>query len=93
MDAAMKDEIAKAVEAAERDQLVQGATRLLGILQKHGFVVKQQIVPDQVGTHPANRDGLGLNSQDIMELIAAICEVGFDDSVPNPLCIEIQAFD
>ena len=93
MDAAMKDEIAKAVEAAERDQLVQGATRLLGILQKHGFVVKQQIVPDQVGTHPANRDGLGLNSQDIMELIAAICEVGFDDSVPNPLCIEIPSTD
>ena len=54
MDAAIKDEIANAVKAAERDQLVQGATRLLGILQKHGFVVKQQIVPDQVGTHPAN---------------------------------------
>ena len=93
MDPTVRQEIADAVKAAERDQLVQGATRLLNILQKHGLVVKQQLVPDQVGTHPANRDGLGLNSQDIMELIAAICEVGFDDSVPNPLCIEIPSTD
>ena len=55
--------------------------------------MKQQLARDQVGTHPANGDGLGLNSQDVMELIAAICEVGFDDSVPNPLCVEIPLND
>ena len=93
MDAALKTQISGAIKAAESGQLVQGCMSLLSILQGHSLLVKQTLAPDQVGTHPANRDGLGLSAQDIMELIAAIVEVGFDGNVPNPVAIETPASD
>lgn len=93
MDASVKAQVAEAISTAESGQLVQGCMSLLGILQSHGLLVKQTLAPDQVGAHPSNRDGLGLSAQDVMDLISAIVEVGFDGNIPNPVAIEVSASD
>ena len=93
MDPQIKKEVADAIKGAESEQLAQGSAKILVILQRHGLMHKQRLHPDYVGVHPNNRDGLGLNSQDVLELISNIAAVGFEDSIPNPLCVEIPMGD
>lgn len=93
MEPQIKREVADAIKSAESEQLVQGSAKILAILQRHGLMHKQRLHPDYIGVHPKNRDGLGLNSQDVLELISNIAAVGFDDSIPNPLCVEIPMGD
>ena len=93
MEATAKQEIGEAIRTAGDNQLVQGATRVLVALQKHGYLQKVKISPDCVGTHVANRDGLGLNVRDVAELIGAISEVGFDGDLPHPIAVEIPSND
>eukprot|EP00435_Cladocopium_sp_Y103_P036001 s2257_g9.t1 len=90
MDTVAKKELGEAMAAAMTDQqLVRGATRVMNVLDRHGLLVKQQLQPDMVGVHHQNRDGLGVHAMDVMELITGIAQVGWDDSVPSPICIEV----
>jgi hypothetical protein len=75
--------------AASQDQLVRGATRVMQVLDKHGLLVKQQLQPDMIGVHYENRDGQGVHAMDVMDLIHAISQVGWDDNVPSPICVEV----
>ena len=93
MDPTAKEELAAAIQAAGDNQLVQGATRVLSVLQKHGYLQKVKVSPDCVGTHAANRDGLGLNVRDVAELIGAISQVGFDGDLPQPIAVEVPSHD
>ena len=93
MDPTAREELAEAIKAAVDNQLVQGATRVLFVLQKHGYLQKVKISPDCVGTHLANRDGLGLNVRDVAELIGAISQVGFDADLPQPIAVEVPPHD
>ena len=93
MDPTAKEELAGAIQAAGDNQLVQGATRVLSVLQKHGYLQKVKVSPDCVGTHVANRDGLGLNVRDVAELIGAISQVGFDGDLPQPIAAEVPSHD
>jgi hypothetical protein len=89
MDAVAKKELGEAMVAASQDQLVRGATRVMQVLDKHGLLVKQQLQPDMIGVHYENRDGLGVHAMDVMDLIHAISQVGWDDNVPSPICVEV----
>ena len=93
MDPKAKEELKEAIQAAGDNQLVQGATRVLSVLQKHGYLQKVKVSPECVGTHPANRDGLGLNVRDVAELIGAISQVGFDGDLPHPIAVEVPSHD
>ena len=41
--------------------------------------------PSEVGTHEQNRDGLGLNCRDVLDLVTAIMAVGFNYVATNPI--------
>ena len=93
MEPTAKHEIGEAIRLAGDNQLVQGATRVLSVLQKHGYLQKVKVSPDCVGTHLANRDGLGLNVRDVAELIGAISAVGFDEDLTHPIAVEVPSHD
>ena len=90
MDPVAKKELGEAMAAAMKDQqLVRGATHVMQVLDRHSLLVRQQLQPDMVGVHDQNRDGLGLHALDVLDLITGISQVGWDDAVPSPVCIEV----
>ena len=93
METSVKEELKKAIKTAQADHLVQGCQKIFSVLKASGMLYEQKIQPEKIGAHPANRDGLGLNARDVMELIHNISGVGYDPSIPVPCCIEVDEND
>ena len=52
--------------------LVAVVDQVLAELESQGMAWTQRIRPQQVGVHPCNRDGLGVNAEDVHSLGADI---------------------
>lgn len=91
MDAAVKNEVAQAIKAAEEGGLVKGVSQIMTVLQKHNLVREQILEPGVVGTHPENRDGFGISALDTHSLLQSISEIGFDERQCNAICVEVSS--
>ena len=70
-------------------QVVQGCEKVLALLTKVKMTYKAQLLPSQVGVHPDNRDGYGLNSEDVHGLGQDIFTMGWSwGQVASAICIE-----
>ena len=69
--------------------LVAVVDQVLAELESQGMVWTQRIRPQQVGVHPCNRDGLGVNAEDVHSLGADILSWGFSwQQTAGAVCIE-----
>ena len=87
------DELDVLIQQAEKKGIVKGAQQIMGYLAKTGLMVSQQIPAEQVGCHPLNRDGYGVNPRDVHSLVSGIASVGFDAGQTHPICTEILPSD
>ena len=93
MDAAVKAEVAAALEKCQKSGLVQGVNLLYACLERHSMCRFMRIEPHLIGTDPHNRDGFGISVKDCHDLIRSITEVGFCSSETAPVCAELDPFD
>ena len=83
MDAVQKDIALASVETLIKDMenvdghVVQGCSKVLGLLAQVNLTYKAQLLPRQVGVHPQNRNGYGLNSDNVHALGQDIIRMGF----------------
>ena len=62
----------------------------LDFLRKHHLVSTMKLEPKLVGVHPSNRDGYGVNPQDVLDLVGSIVDVGFVGRV-RAVGVEVEA--
>ena len=69
--------------------VVQGCEKVLALLSSVKMTYEAQLLPRQVGVHPDNRDGYGLNSEDVHGLGQDIFRMGWAwDQVAGAICVE-----
>ena len=89
----MKAQLQALVKRASDIGVVAFQNEVMKVLKQHGLVYSQRIVPDRVGVSKVNRDGFGVSPRDCHRLLCLIADLGWDDRVPQPLCIEIDNGD
>lgn len=78
-------------EAADGDRLVKVVESALEYLRQHHLLSSMRLQPMLVGIHPCNRDGYGVNPQDIRDLIDSIIDVGFVKGKVHAVGVEIES--
>ena len=69
--------------------VVQGCEKVLTLLKGIGMTYRATLLPRQVGVHPDNRDGYGLNSEDVHGLGQDILRMGWSwEQVEGAICVE-----
>ena len=68
---------------------MEGEQLLLDTLEKAGLVYKAKLAPQQVGARPQNRDGLGIVSDAVHDLLDCIVEVGYMPQKVDAVAVEI----
>lgn len=91
LDPAAKTELEEAVADANRIGIVVGVQKLLAKLSSLGLLRSQQIAPQFVGTHPANRDGFGISATHTHGLLDDLCTVGFDHKQIDGICVDVAS--
>jgi len=89
----VKTELQDLVKRSSDIGVVAFQNEVMKVLKQHGLVYSQRIVPDRVGVSKVNRDGFGVSPRDCHRLLCLIADLGWDDRVPQPLCIEIDNGD
>ena len=84
--AEVEDRLARALEG---EQLVVNVHAILDTLEKAGLVYKAKLAPQQVGAQPQNRDGLGIESDAVHDLLDSIVEVGYMPQKVDAVAVEI----
>ena len=79
----------EAMDGSEGLGLVSGVDKVLTELEGMGYAWTVRIRPGQVGPHPTNRDGVGVNAEDVHSLGADILGMGWSwQQVTGAVCIE-----
>ena len=78
-------------EAADGDKLVKVVENTLDYLRKHHLVSTMKLEPKLVGVHPSNRDGYGVNPQDVLDLVDSIVDVGFVKGRVHAVGVEVES--
>eukprot|EP00434_Breviolum_minutum_P045286 symbB.v1.2.040569.t1/scaffold7341.1/size11812/2 len=89
----VKEELQALVKKASDIGVVAFQNEVIKVLRGHGLAYSQRIVPDRVGVSKVNRDGFGVSPRDCHRLLCLIADLGWDDRVPQPMCIEIDNGD
>ena len=89
----MKTELETLAKKASDIGVVAFQNEVMKVLKGHGLAYTQQIPPDRVGVSQVNRDGFGVSPRDCHRLLCMIADLGWDDKVPKPICIEIDNGD
>lgn len=94
LPAAVKNELSQLMhDARTGSKLVASVDAVMKVLRQHNLCWKQRIAASQVGCHPLNRDGMGLNPSEVHSLISDILAVGFSMEEVKGICIEVPAED
>ena len=73
----------------EKTPIVGVVDRILDKLEKMGWAYRVNLQPRQVGVHPSNRDGYGLNAEDVHALGRDILAMGWSwNEVQKAVCME-----
>lgn len=59
----------------------------------NGLAWRGQIKSQQLGVHPMNRDGLGIDNAHMQSLISGFCSMGWVAETTNGLCVEVKPSD
>ena len=78
-------------QSATGDKLVKTVDEILQLLRQSGLSTSMRLVPGVVGVHPRNRDGAGINSADVHDLLQSVMEVGFLQSRVHAVAIEVAS--
>ena len=89
----MKTELEALVKRASDIGVVAFQNEVMKVLKGHGLAFTQQIPPDRVGVSQVNRDGFGVSPRDCHRLLCMVADLGWDDKIPKPICIEIDNGD
>ena len=77
------------VDKKDGKQLVSKMDEVMKLLEHLGLAWSQRIRPQQVGVEPSNRDGVGVNAEDVHSLGADIFVMGWSWSqVASAVCVE-----
>ena len=90
MDSSLRADIeSRLSRALDGEQLVVNVHAIMDTLEKAGLVYKAKLPPQQVGAHPQNRDGLGVVSDAVHDLLDSIAEVGYMPQKVDAVAVEI----
>ncbi|OLP82472.1 hypothetical protein AK812_SmicGene36890 [Symbiodinium microadriaticum] len=78
-------------EAADGDKMVKVVEATLEFLRKHHLLSTMKLEPKLVGVHPSNRDGYGVNPQDVLDLVDSIIDVGFVKGRVHAVGVEVES--
>ncbi len=73
--------------------IVAVVNKLLKILEEFGLVYRVRLHPSLVIVHRENRDGCGVGAHDVHELLDVLADVGFDETLIDAICIEVDPKD
>ena len=77
------------VDKKDGKKLVSTMDQVMQLLEYQGLAWSQRIRPQQVGVEPSNRDGVGVNAEDVHSLGADIFAMGWSWSqVASAVCVE-----
>ena len=77
-------------EAKDGEGLVRVVENTLKYLKSKHLLTSMKLDSNLVGIHPCNRDGYGVNSQDVRDLIDSICDVGYVQTRVHAVGVEIE---
>lgn len=77
-------------EAKDGEGLVRVVENTLKYLKSKHLLTSMKLDSNLVGIHPCNRDGYGVNSQDVRDLIDSICDVGYVPTRVHAVGVEIE---
>ena len=71
--------------------MVKIVENILDYLKKKHLLWTVKLEPMLVGIHPCNRDGYGVNPQDVLDLIDSIVDVGFVKGKVHAVGVEVES--
>lgn len=86
---AVADTIDGFIKACETGGLVQGMAKLMAFLKQKGLAAEVKIPCAYIGVHEQNRDGEGVSSNHVHQLIDDISSLGYHESSNKPIAIEV----
>ena len=86
----IKAQVDSLILKAEEHNLVQSVKQIFKVLGAAGMMYDLKIPPMLIGCHPSNRDGYGINPNDVHRLISDIFTLGFDHGEVKAVCSEID---
>ncbi|CAE7466606.1 unnamed protein product [Symbiodinium sp. CCMP2592] len=78
-------------EAADGEKMVKVVEATLDLLRKNHLLSTMKLEPKLVGVHPSNRDGYGVNPQDVLDLVDSIIDVGFVKGRVHAVGVEVES--
>ena len=91
LSAEHKHEIGKLLLQAEQGNLASSMTDVVAYLLQHHLAYRQQVNCRDIGVHPENRDGMGLDVAHVQSLVSSINSLGFVSSEAKGIAIEIPS--
>ena len=85
---AAHEQIVELLSRAEKDTIVANAKAVINLLKQHGLMYEIRVHSKHVGVHPCNRDGLGVSSVGVQDLLNSIFSLGWDWSEAKRLAVE-----
>ena len=89
MNEAVTKHLEVLVKACETGGLVQGMANLIDFLKQTGLAAEVRMPCAYIGVHEENRDGEGVSSSHVHQLIEDIPSLGYHESANKPIAIEV----
>ncbi|CAE7217968.1 unnamed protein product [Symbiodinium sp. CCMP2592] len=77
-------------EASDGDGLVRIVENCLNYLKSKHLLTSMQLEASLVGIHPCNRDGYGVNPQDVRDLVDSIVDGGYVPTRVHAVGVEVE---
>jgi hypothetical protein len=88
----VKVQVDKLIDEAKGGKM-PAVRKILAILEEHNLLYRLRVPPRLVIVHRKNRDGLGLQVQDVHELADDIVDCSFDSEETYPVAAEVEEAD
>jgi hypothetical protein len=87
-------EIDAIIKEADEGSIVANVDKILVLMEKHNMAYRARLGPRVVGVDPSNRDGYGVNYEDVHALGHDIAMIGFSwQEVIHAVCVELGGCD
>ena len=89
----LKTKIEELLKIAEQGTLVRSMESVYRLLEENHLMSEQRISARFMGVHPWNRDGSGVSSGHVAELLGDLVELGWSDSEFRGMAVELSQKD
>jgi hypothetical protein len=83
--------IEELLNKAQHDGLLTSAKALCQLLEEQGLMYEVRVHSKYVGVHPLNRDGCGVSSKGVQDLITNVSHIGWDWAAVKALAVEVDS--